>query len=68
VSRIDPDIASHARKALSDAGFGAVTVVTGDGALGYPPCARYDRVIVTAACNQIPYAWVAQTRPGGRIL
>jgi hypothetical protein len=28
-------------------------VVTGDGALGYPPCARYDRVIVTAACNQI---------------
>jgi protein-L-isoaspartate(D-aspartate) O-methyltransferase len=65
---IDPDIAAHARKALSDAGFGAVTVVTGDGALGYPSGAPYDRVIVTAACNQIPYAWAAQTRPGGRIL
>jgi hypothetical protein len=25
-------------------------------------------VIVTAACNHIPYAWVAQTRPGGRIV
>jgi protein-L-isoaspartate(D-aspartate) O-methyltransferase len=65
---IDPDIATHARKALSKAGFGAVRVVTGEGALGYPPGAPYDRVIVTAACHQIPYAWVAQTRPGGRIV
>lgn len=65
---IDSDIATHARKALSDTGFGAVTVVTGDGALGYPSSAPYDRVIVTAACNQIPYAWVDQTRPGGRIV
>jgi protein-L-isoaspartate(D-aspartate) O-methyltransferase len=65
---IDPDIAARARKALSDTGFGAVTVVTGDGTLGYPPNAPYDRVVVTAATNQIPYSWVAQTRPGGRIL
>ncbi|MGH3778984.1 MAG: methyltransferase domain-containing protein [Pseudonocardiaceae bacterium] len=65
---IDPDIATHARKALSDTGFGALTVVTGDGAVGYPAAAPYDRVIATAAVNQIPYPWVAQTRPGGRIL
>jgi hypothetical protein len=25
-------------------------------------------VIATAAVNQIPYPWVAQTRPGGRVL
>ncbi|MBV9011714.1 MAG: hypothetical protein JO272_06625 [Pseudonocardiales bacterium] len=54
--------------ALSDTRFGAVKVVTGEGAFGYPPGAPYDRVIVTAACNQVPYAWVAQTRPGGRIV
>ncbi|MGH3839063.1 MAG: methyltransferase domain-containing protein [Pseudonocardiaceae bacterium] len=65
---IDPDIATHARAALSDTGFGAVTVATGDGALGYPAGALYDRVIATAAANRIPYPWVAQTRPGGRIL
>lgn len=65
---IDPDVATHARKALSDSGFGGVTVVTGDGALGYPERAPYDRVIATAASNQIPYPWVAQTRPGGRVL
>jgi protein-L-isoaspartate(D-aspartate) O-methyltransferase len=65
---IDPDIATHARKALSTTGFGAITVVTGDGALGYPSGAPYDGVIVTAACNRVPYAWVEQVRPGGRIV
>ncbi|HET9118302.1 MAG TPA: methyltransferase domain-containing protein [Pseudonocardiaceae bacterium] len=65
---IDPDIAAHARAALSDTGFGAVTVATGDGTLGYPASAPYDRVIATAAAHRIPYSWVAQTRPGGRIL
>ncbi|MGH3932401.1 MAG: methyltransferase domain-containing protein, partial [Pseudonocardiaceae bacterium] len=65
---IDPEMAAHARKALSDTGFGAVTVVTGDGELGYPPGAPYDRVISTAECTTIPYSWVAQTRSGGRIL
>jgi protein-L-isoaspartate(D-aspartate) O-methyltransferase len=65
---IDPDMATHAREALSDAGFGAVTVITGDGGLGYPARAPYDRVISTAECSRIPYPWVVQTRPGGRIL
>lgn len=65
---VDPQIAAHARKSLSDAGFGDVTVITGDGALGYPPGAPYDRLIATVACTQMPYAWVAQIRPGGRIV
>jgi protein-L-isoaspartate(D-aspartate) O-methyltransferase len=65
---VDPQIAANARTALSDAGFGEVTVVTGDGALGYPARVPYDRVIATVACTQMPYAWVEQTRPGGRIV
>lgn len=65
---IDPEVATHARKALSDAGFGEITVITGDGTLGHPPGAPYHRVISTAACRTVPYAWVAQTSPGGRIL
>jgi protein-L-isoaspartate(D-aspartate) O-methyltransferase len=65
---IDPVIATRARKALSDTGFAEVTVVTDDGVIGYPPGAPYDRVIATAACQDIPYRWVEQTRPGGRIL
>jgi len=65
---IDPETAEHARRALAAAGFGAVTVITGDGAHGHPPCAPYDRVLATAAAQQVPHAWVAQTRPGGRVL
>ncbi|MGH4007871.1 MAG: methyltransferase domain-containing protein [Pseudonocardiaceae bacterium] len=65
---IDPEVAIHARKTLLNTGYGDVTTVVGDGALGYPPGAPYDRLIATAACQWVPYPWVAQTRPGGRIV
>ncbi|MGQ0716955.1 MAG: methyltransferase domain-containing protein [Pseudonocardiales bacterium] len=65
---VDPDVAAQARKALSDTGYGEVGVVTGDGALGHPPGAPYNRIIATAAVRHIPYSWIEQTRPGGRVL
>ena len=61
-------MAIRARTVPSHNGFGAVTVITGDGAHGYPPRAPYDRVLATAAVQRVPYAWVAQTRPGGRVV
>lgn len=64
---IGPVLAEHARSALAATGY-SVAVVTGDGARGYPPHAPYDRIISTAAVHQVPYPWVAQTHPGGRIL
>jgi protein-L-isoaspartate O-methyltransferase len=64
---VDPAIADHARAALRRTGH-PVTVVTGDGTLGHPERAPYDRVVATAAATTVPYAWVAQTRPGGRIV
>lgn len=65
---IDPQLAAHARAALTTTGFDRVTVITGDGALGHPARAPYDRIISTAAVTEVPYAWVAQTRPGGLVL
>jgi protein-L-isoaspartate(D-aspartate) O-methyltransferase len=65
---VDPDVAAQARKALSDTGYGEVRVITGDGTLGHPPGAPYDRMIATVAAHRIPYPWVEQTHPGGRIL
>jgi protein-L-isoaspartate(D-aspartate) O-methyltransferase len=65
---IDAELATHARMALSEAGFGEVTTVTGDGSLGYASGAPYDRVLATVGCKDVPYAWVRQTRPGGRIV
>ncbi|MGH3821651.1 MAG: hypothetical protein ACRDRA_02215 [Pseudonocardiaceae bacterium] len=46
----------------------SVTVLAGDGALGHGEKAPYDRVLCTASVQQVPPAWVAQTRPGGRVL
>jgi len=65
---IDPAVAEHARRALTAAGYGALRVITSDGAQGYPPAAPYDRVISTAAAAAVPYAWVEQTTPGGSVL
>ncbi|MGH8918047.1 MAG: protein-L-isoaspartate O-methyltransferase family protein, partial [Actinomycetes bacterium] len=39
---IDPVVAEHARHALAATGYRAVSVITGDGAEGYPPGAPYD--------------------------
>lgn len=62
---IDPVIASRARANL--AGYD-VEVVTGDGKLGCPDRAPFDRVIATASTDTIPYAWVEQTADGGLIV
>lgn len=66
---IDPVLANHARAALHAAGL-SVTAVTGNGVHGYPDRAPYDRVISTAAVRvgELPYSWIAQTRPGGAIV
>jgi protein-L-isoaspartate(D-aspartate) O-methyltransferase len=64
---IDADIAQRARSNLAKANRD-VTVVIGDGADGYPPQAPYDRIIATCSVATVPWAWVAQTRPGGVIV
>jgi protein-L-isoaspartate(D-aspartate) O-methyltransferase len=64
---VDPALAASARKALAAVGL-SPTVVTGEGEGGYPPGAPYDRVLATASVQCVPYAWVAQTRPGGLIV
>ncbi|QXJ21875.1 methyltransferase domain-containing protein [Actinomadura graeca] len=63
---IDPAIVSDARRRLAAAGADAL-VITGDGAEGVPGGGAFDGVHVTCAVTQFPYAWVEQTRPGGRI-
>ncbi|MDP8931831.1 MAG: methyltransferase domain-containing protein [Actinomycetota bacterium] len=65
---VDPQVAAQARLALAKTGYGDVKVITGDGAQGYPPRAPYDRVLATVAAPLVPYDWVSQTRPGGRVV
>lgn len=64
---LDPALAQRARMALATAGYHP-TVVTGDGAAGYSPNARYDRVIATVAFPRVPAAHLEQTHTGALIL
>ena len=64
---VDPALAGQAQQRLDAAGVG-VAVEVGDGADGWPAGAPYDAVIATYAVETVPWAWVAQCRPGGRIV
>lgn len=63
----DPTVADAARANLAKVDR-RVTVVTGDGAQGYPQQAPYERLEATCSVAVVPYAWVEQTRSGGIIL
>jgi protein-L-isoaspartate(D-aspartate) O-methyltransferase len=62
---IVPDLAESARRALALAGVRNVEVRTGNGYLGWPDRAPFDRIIVTAAPPEIPQALVDQLAAGG---
>ncbi|WP_308168061.1 methyltransferase domain-containing protein [Nonomuraea sp. NEAU-A123] len=64
---IDPVVAEQAAKNLSEAGVHPHLIV-GDGAVGCPERAPFDRVHVTCGIRTVPYAWVEQCRPGGEIV
>ncbi|MGY3056091.1 protein-L-isoaspartate(D-aspartate) O-methyltransferase [Streptomyces sp. TE3672] len=61
---IDPVIAERAEQRLRALPCD-VQVVTGDGELGHPAGAPYDRIVATASVRRIPPAWIHQLRPGG---
>ena len=63
-----PEVAQLARKNLADAGITNVTVVIGDGTLGFPGGAPYNGVLITAATPSIPSPLVEQLAEGGRIV
>ncbi len=58
-------LATRASKTLASLGYRNVTVRTGNGYLGWPEHAPYDRIIVTAAPDEIPPALVQQLKIGG---
>ncbi|MET1127824.1 MAG: protein-L-isoaspartate O-methyltransferase [Thermoproteota archaeon] len=61
-----PELAERARSNLERAGYSdRVTVLVGDGTLGYPERAPYDRIVVTAAAPDVPSPLISQLKPGG---
>jgi protein-L-isoaspartate(D-aspartate) O-methyltransferase len=61
-------LAQSARVALSAAGIRNVTVLVGDGTLGWRPFAPYDAILVSAASPEVPAPLVDQLAPGGRMV
>ena len=54
-----------ARGRLATLGYRNVDVVLGDGLVGLPARAPFDRIIVTAAAEEIPQALAGQLAEGG---
>jgi protein-L-isoaspartate(D-aspartate) O-methyltransferase len=64
-----PELAARAKGAIESIGLGdRVTVIVGDGSLGYPEAAPYDRVIVTAAAPRPPHSLLSQLSVNGRMV
>jgi protein-L-isoaspartate(D-aspartate) O-methyltransferase len=63
-----PALAQAATAALAEAGVRHVTVLVGDGSLGWRPYAPYDAIIVAAASPDVPQPLLDQLAPGGRLI
>jgi protein-L-isoaspartate(D-aspartate) O-methyltransferase len=62
------DLAAVARRRLARRGYTNIETRVGNGALGWPEHAPYDKIIVTAAPELIPPALLYQLKPGGRMV
>jgi protein-L-isoaspartate(D-aspartate) O-methyltransferase len=62
---IVPELAKRSSELLKHLGYRNITVRQGDGYLGWPEEAPFDRIILTAAPGEIPKTLVAQLKPGG---
>lgn len=60
-----PDLLTTAQTKLKKMNYQNITYIIGDGTLGWPEFAPYDRIIVSAAAAQIPPVYISQIREGG---
>ncbi len=62
------ELATRASEILERLGYANVHVVHGDGSLGLPQHAPFDKILVAAAAPHIPDSLVAQLADGGRLV
>ena len=62
-------LADFARKNIMNNGYGdRASIIHGDGSMGFPEKAPYDRILATAAAPSVPKPLVEQLKPGGTML
>ncbi len=62
------ELSHSAQRALTDEGYTNIRFLIGDGTLGWPEGAPYDRILITAAAARPPAALVEQLSDGGRLV
>ncbi len=63
-----PELAARARETLRHLSVTDIVVQDGDGSLGLPEHAPYDRILVSAGASQIPDTLLAVLAEGGRLV
>jgi protein-L-isoaspartate(D-aspartate) O-methyltransferase len=61
-------LSKNAESALRETGYQNVKLKVGDGSLGWPEEAPFDRIIITAASPRIPLPLTEQLKDGGRLV
>ncbi len=61
-------LADAARERLRTLGYTNVTIRAGDGMAGAPDLAPFDRIMVTAAAEEVPEALITQLAEGGKMV
>src|SRR5262245_17890341 len=64
---IIPELVTQSASRLGRLGYSNIEVRLGNGRLGWPEHAPYDRIMVTAAPDLIPPGLLQQLKPGGRM-
>jgi protein-L-isoaspartate(D-aspartate) O-methyltransferase len=62
------ELADQARQILAELGCENVHVICGDGSLGLPEQAPFDRIVVAAGAPQAPPSLIAQLAEGGTLV
>ena len=62
------ELVELAQKRMRQLGYHNVKVVEGDGTLGWPEEAPFDAIVAAASGSHVPQSWIAQLKPGGRIV
>jgi protein-L-isoaspartate(D-aspartate) O-methyltransferase len=63
-----PALVTSAKAVLNELGIRNVTVVLGDGTLGWRSLAPFDAIVVAAASPEVPEPLIEQLAPGGRMV
>ena len=62
------ELVKFAQENLKKLNIDNIHVILGDGSIGYPQASPYDRIIITAACSEIPLPLFDQLKENGLII